>query len=301
MAGRKCTVCNHKQNAEINQAIAQGESLRSIAERFGLKSNTNVLRHAQTCLSADLGAIQQAKREEARLTATQEFEKQLQYAKQIREAALKVLEDPDDPLKLTLDVWAHEIDVVYFDYNDMTGGENPRPKKKRAQLSTLLAMLMQPVTIERDDKGMHDAVWSEWEDKGEGWSWKRSFDFFWDKAKQYFMHTRHTLNLEAEKIHIKQTDLRKYAIDALNAADMAIDKLAKIEGVYKADQPNDAKAKALDAIATLLHMRPELKFKEAAEYILRHQRETNMLLVDPTVMRQVARENGVVLELEGLQ
>lgn len=293
MAGRKCTVCNHKQKTEIDREIASGASLRSIAEQFGIKSNTNVLRHAQSCLSVDLGALQLEKKAESRLTVLEEFQKQLEHAKRVREIAIEYLSDPDDPLKLTLDPWAHEIDVVYYDQNDIT--EQFKPKKKRGQLSTLLAMLQLGPAQPYDDENMREAVRNEVMDTVE----PRDFATIWDKAAKYFMHTRQSMDLRAEKIHIKHIDIRKFVLESLSTADMTIDKLAKIEGLYKAPEANDPKGKAIDAIKTLLMIRPDFDIREAMQYIVEMQRESNMILIEPQVMREVARENGI-LELEGM-
>lgn len=50
---RKCSVCQHSQIVEINQAIVAGEALRSIAKRYGF-SPSAVERHAKKHLPAAL-------------------------------------------------------------------------------------------------------------------------------------------------------------------------------------------------------------------------------------------------------
>ncbi len=75
-----------------------------------------------------------------------EFTDQLAFAKQLKQAARDFLSDTDDPLKLLIVPQAHEIEVVYYDHNDLETigfGENAvtRPKKKKAQLSVILQSL----------------------------------------------------------------------------------------------------------------------------------------------------------------
>ena len=47
--GRACRACNHPQSAEVAAALAKGETLLSIASRFGL-SLAGLSRHATNCL-----------------------------------------------------------------------------------------------------------------------------------------------------------------------------------------------------------------------------------------------------------
>ena len=61
------------------------------------------------------------------------------------------LSDVHDPLKLSLTPKAHEIEVTYFDYNDMEMVNNVmRPKKKTAQLSTILEAVYSDAQLEPD-------------------------------------------------------------------------------------------------------------------------------------------------------
>jgi hypothetical protein len=57
VAGRSCTCCTHPDSAEIDAAIAAGESVRSIGKRFGV-SPWAVSRHHTRHLSPALTAVE---------------------------------------------------------------------------------------------------------------------------------------------------------------------------------------------------------------------------------------------------
>lgn len=140
--GRKCSVCTHKDVGEINLLIAQPVSFRSISSQFGM-SHPAVSRHAQNCLEFDVSALVAEQKITQIINVYDEFCEQLAFAKQLRRAAQEYLSDASDPLKLSITPKAHEIEVTYFDYNDIeTLGTGPnaveRPKKKTAMLSVIL-------------------------------------------------------------------------------------------------------------------------------------------------------------------
>lgn len=135
--GRKCSICTHKSVSKINKAIAEGVSFRGIAGQFKV-AKSSVPRHAENCLQFALGAVIEKQLEQQGIDVHKEFEEQLAFAKQLRIAAMEYLANPDDPLKLILTPRADEIEVVYFDHNDLFMG---MPKKKKAQLSILLESL----------------------------------------------------------------------------------------------------------------------------------------------------------------
>jgi hypothetical protein len=128
--GRKCSICTHKQVGQINKAIAEGVSFRRISSQFGM-SDQSAKRHTENCLKLELQAA-------------------IAFARQLRIAAREYLSDPNDPLKMAILPRAEEIDVVYFDYNDMTGGENPMPKKKTAKLAVLIQKVEDVRNFEAD-------------------------------------------------------------------------------------------------------------------------------------------------------
>lgn len=143
--GRKCTVCTHPDAVEINKTITEGVSFRNIERQYGMHYSS-VARHVEGCLDLDLRSIADAQVAKFKVDVYEEFSDQLAFAKQLKQAARDFLSDTDDPLKLLIVPQAHEIEVVYYDHNDLETigfGENAvtRPKKKKAQLSVILQSL----------------------------------------------------------------------------------------------------------------------------------------------------------------
>lgn len=80
-----------------------------------------------------------------------EFREQLAFAKQLRSAAQEYLSNANDPFKLAVTPKAHEIEVTYFDHNDMEmRGEIMFPKKKIAQLNVILESVYADGNLEPD-------------------------------------------------------------------------------------------------------------------------------------------------------
>lgn len=143
--GRKCTICTHPEISAINSAIGKFASFRGIATQFGV-GRSSVDRHAAACLCVDLQAARDEIQIRGAIDVREEFFQQLELAKGLRIAAQKYLSDPDDPLRLMLVPQAHEIEIIYYDHNDMIEvgfGENAKmmPKKKKAMLSVILESL----------------------------------------------------------------------------------------------------------------------------------------------------------------
>lgn len=147
---RRCSICARKDVKKVNEAICNNLSYRSIAQRFGV-IHTTLQRHIETCLGLELATIQQKHREQQAIDVYEEFKEQLAFAKDLRVAAREYLSDVADPLRLSITPKAHEIEVTYFDHNDMEMvGEVMRPKKKTAQLSTILESIFAEGNLEPD-------------------------------------------------------------------------------------------------------------------------------------------------------
>lgn len=52
--GRPCETCRHPQREEIEIALRDGGSFRTVASRYGLADKSNLWRHADKCMGADL-------------------------------------------------------------------------------------------------------------------------------------------------------------------------------------------------------------------------------------------------------
>ena len=54
-----CSICKHKKRAQIEAAIAEGESLRTIADRYAT-SKTTLIRHKENCIKPAIQLVQTA-------------------------------------------------------------------------------------------------------------------------------------------------------------------------------------------------------------------------------------------------
>lgn len=201
----RCTTCQHPKAAEINTLLANGQSLRYIEKRYGIKHGA-AQRHRAKCIGRVFAEASEVKDRlvnqivekspyKEAIVVYDEFHEQLEFAKELRTAARKYLSDVHDPLRMDITPRANEIEVTYLDHNDMekiTFGSKviEKPKKKKALLSLILESL---------------------KDTG----------------------------LEPEKFVIKTIDMRKFALDAINTADLCIDKFARMGGAYQQDRKND--------------------------------------------------------------
>jgi hypothetical protein len=59
--GRPCRACNHPQSAEVATALAKGETLLSIGNRFGL-SQAGLSRHTTSCLKISMEEARDARK-----------------------------------------------------------------------------------------------------------------------------------------------------------------------------------------------------------------------------------------------
>lgn len=142
-AGRKCSICTHEQVDQINTDIYNRVSFRGISLKYGM-SDMSVARHTHDCLELELQTLIKEHKIAQAINVHDEFAEQLAFAKTLRDTAQMYLSDPDDPFGLFIGPQAHEIDVTYYDFNDLEevgSGENMtlRPKKKKAKLNDILA------------------------------------------------------------------------------------------------------------------------------------------------------------------
>lgn len=204
--GRPCAICTHQKNTEIDTLIKQrlvaGHVIdyRNISETYGMAISA-VSRHVSDHLKLKLREAIEDHQLKRVVDVYDEFLEQLDFAKHLRQSAQEYLSDVNDPLKLSITPKAHEIEVTYFDHNDMEivpmGNKViERPKKKAAQLSVIL-------------------------------------ESFVDR------------NLHPEKFKVTTIDIRKFALEALDRADMSIDKFAKLGGNYTNPKTNSEDISAI--------------------------------------------------------
>lgn len=136
----KCSVCTHKDVEQIDKAIQDSVSFRDIARQYDTLEKDAIWRHTNNCLKLDLHVLRQEKRIRRAINVYDEFDKNLAFVEALREAAVVYLRNPlhgpEDPLGITLIPHAHEIDIVYADWNELN--ERGKPTKKVGRLDALL-------------------------------------------------------------------------------------------------------------------------------------------------------------------
>lgn len=142
---RVCKICSHPQTLEIDRFLAKGDSYRTIANRF-TASESAIKRHVLKCIPTFLEAARSEKKRERSIVVEDEVNRVFNRLNKLLDACDEWLTDPDDQAKYSLDARAHELIVIYYDLADTT--EKGRPKRKRDQLSTLLARLEKKGLVE---------------------------------------------------------------------------------------------------------------------------------------------------------
>lgn len=72
----------------------------------------------------------------------------------------------------------------------------------------------------------------------------------------------------------------------------ALSQLAELLGIKKAPQKNSARARLLDAIEKIMRVE-NLNFTQAYEYVVKKQREGEVMLFSAELLEEVARERGI--------
>jgi AcrR family transcriptional regulator len=157
-----CTVCTHRKRKAIERDIVDGGTIRDIGARYGV-SSASVQRHKRDHLARALaeGVVQEPKHSEAEPTQIireqvrrnaeaeaahvvdifHELYDQLTRLGRLYDALDLWLRDPDDANRYSIDPRAHEIQVVYLDWNETN--QSGDPKRKKAKLTDLLDRIHQ--------------------------------------------------------------------------------------------------------------------------------------------------------------
>jgi hypothetical protein len=263
--GRKCACCTHSESDAINKAVVAGQSFRAIARQYGM-NHASVSRHVETCLKLEIQALIQQKRIEKAIDHYQEISEQLAYAKKLRAAAIEYLSDPDDPDRLLLLPRPDDVEVIYDDYRDTTDQGNSR--RKRDLLSTLLER------AERQDNVV-DKVFAlkliercrdEMNDPARKTIQRQSVVVALDTILESIEKAVVTTGIYSKQTTIKHVDIRSFALDAIRAVDLVLDKVAKVEGLYQQDRENREKlARTIKAITDYLEKHPDIDREKVIE------------------------------------
>jgi hypothetical protein len=131
-----CKICRNPSVEQINKLIARGASFRDIAGQFGNAfTKSSVARHAEDCLKLEIRALIRENKIQNAIDVYGELREQLAFAKALRLAAREYLSDPATG-EIVLIARAHEIDVLFEDYTDLT--QSGEPRKKTESLTALL-------------------------------------------------------------------------------------------------------------------------------------------------------------------
>ncbi len=133
--GAPCTICSHPDKKQIDSAIAQETPFRNLVERFGL-SLGGISRHTTNHLRLEIQALVKQKRIQGAIDVYREFEEQLAFAKDLREAARHSLTFGS---VIDLSPKSQEIDVVYSD--PLSVDHNGEMAKRKDTLENLLFKL----------------------------------------------------------------------------------------------------------------------------------------------------------------
>lgn len=221
--GNKCPVCIHPNAEKVSKAIVEGRmSQDEIFNTYlpDLKGNythekspaQRIAQHAKNCLNKSAATVVNKHLEKQGIIVVDEFTEQLKLAKNLRNAAVKLLTDPDTG-EIDLSPHANEIRVHFWCERDTIESAEAAGVKIRGQRRKKIETLQ--VLLDRIDTA------------------------------------RPTPYDEREIVSIKSVDPRSFALDAIRTCDTAIDKFARMGGLYKADQtnPNDIAIRAAQAIA----------------------------------------------------
>lgn len=114
---KKCKVCNHKLVAEIDQKISGTSSISSLSTIYGLARAT-LTKHKNICLAAV--TTSDAAKElvyNADSPILKAIQAELERIHKLVNACDDYLIDPEDPAKYYVGPRAHDVDIVYMEYD----------------------------------------------------------------------------------------------------------------------------------------------------------------------------------------
>lgn len=98
-------------------------------------SKDSVQRHTENCLKLEIAALIKAKKIQGAIDHYEEIRKQLEFAKELQQAAREWLTDPNTG-GITLEPRAEEVQVIWLDHADLNA--QLKPKKKKEKLSDII-------------------------------------------------------------------------------------------------------------------------------------------------------------------
>lgn len=144
MAGRKCSICTHKQVSQINKKLVEGVSLRNISQNYKMDV-ASVHRHVNNCLKVDLQAVQEARKTEQAFDFATELQKLYIKANKMVFALEKWLSDPENDEEYDIGPRDSEITLIAHDWNKMFMG---KPTRVKVKLGDVLKALRKDAKLE---------------------------------------------------------------------------------------------------------------------------------------------------------
>lgn len=134
---RKCSICQHDKLENINRLVFDGKPFRAVSRQIvGDDSmRESIRRHTEYCLKTDIQAVIKEKRIATAIDVYEEFAEILGDTKRVHKACVDWLTNPNSG-EIDLTPRSYELDVTYYDLNDLT--KNDEPKRKTATLQSLL-------------------------------------------------------------------------------------------------------------------------------------------------------------------
>ncbi len=155
---RPCTICTHPEREAIDKALVASESYRNVSVRFGT-SVASLQRHKAEHIPVLLATarqrqgeasaahgqhlVDQAGEQDAReqahaLDVMEELQRCFNRVNLLFDACDRYLRDPDNPAQYDIGPRSEDVTVTYTE-----PGEDGKPVRRRARLSTLLAQVEQ--------------------------------------------------------------------------------------------------------------------------------------------------------------
>ena len=106
-----CSVCKHKKRAQIEAALARGESMRKIAESCG--ASKDAIRRHQECIPDELREARKSRELQSAHNIVEQRNRALALLDKLLDAYDDYLVDPEDHNKYFIGPRASDVEIVY--------------------------------------------------------------------------------------------------------------------------------------------------------------------------------------------
>lgn len=131
--GPACGACVHLDREALEMSLMQGETVPTVAARYGLSAFT-IRNHRDKHLLPDLAAVEGAAEKVRAGNILVELRRHCERVALLSDACDEYLRDPVDPSRYDVGARAEEVTVIYVEE-----GADGQPVRKKATLAELLA------------------------------------------------------------------------------------------------------------------------------------------------------------------